>query len=248
MQMSADTGLSSIVAREAIHDLRNLFGIVASARHLLGDDPSAERRTRLLDAIESAAVRGGRLTTGLLASPAPKPPCRTIDANAAILELRAMIEALIGAGIRLRIDLAPDRMPIRADLGGFEAAVLELVTNARCACGIGDRLLIRTRLVRGRLWLSIADTGGGMDAIERRRALRDALPAGAHGSGIGRVRQFARSIHGSFRLRSRAGRGTVATLILPTVLKLAGEKPVARPSGRPPRKETCHEDRQSSAA
>ncbi len=45
-------------SRESIHDLRNLFGVVASARHMLDDGPPAERRALLLDAIEDARQQG----------------------------------------------------------------------------------------------------------------------------------------------------------------------------------------------
>ena len=61
---------AQITERENIHDLRNLFGIVSSASHLLERDPPPDRRAMLLDALSQAARRGGVLTTALLAKEA----------------------------------------------------------------------------------------------------------------------------------------------------------------------------------
>ncbi|MBC7667961.1 MAG: hypothetical protein H7236_05755 [Gemmatimonadaceae bacterium] len=53
--------------RETIHDLRNLFTVIVSARRLLGRDRTSPRGEDLLAAIEDAAFRGSQLTTNLLA-------------------------------------------------------------------------------------------------------------------------------------------------------------------------------------
>ncbi len=53
--------------RETVHDLRNLFTVIVSARRLLSKDRASERSEDLLAAIEDAAFRGSQLTTNLLA-------------------------------------------------------------------------------------------------------------------------------------------------------------------------------------
>ncbi|MFD1960513.1 hypothetical protein ACFSHP_18750 [Novosphingobium panipatense] len=66
-----------------------------------------------------------------------------------------------------------------------------------------------------RLWVTVADTGKGMSPPERTAVLD-----GAHDTGLGQIRHFARSCHARFRLRSAVGRGTVAVLMIPLVLNV----------------------------
>ncbi len=96
----------------------------------------------------------------------------------------------------------------------------------------------------------VADTGCGMGAFELERALRGPAVPSASGTGIGRILHFARTNHGRLRIRSRKGRGTVAFLNLPLVLKTACAEPaVASPIRRGPTpEETEHEKRQPIAA
>jgi signal transduction histidine kinase len=232
--------------RETIHDLRNLFGIVASARHLLGDDSCIARRDDLLDAIEGAATRGGLLTTQLLGSVGSAET--VFDIVHHLRALKPMLRAIAGSRIKVRFDLMSHPSPVKIDPEALEAAVLELVTNARAACDTSGTIVIRTRPIRERLWLCVADDGCGMDKAKLAHCLADKAP-GAHGTGVGRVRQFARAAHGSFHVRSRKGHGTVVCLNLPTVAPAAVDEP-AVPHERllPPSKETDHEDRQPIAA
>ncbi len=128
---SASIG-SSPSHREVIHDLRNLFGVVAAAKHLLAKRPEEGKRTFLLDALEGAALRGGQLTTELLAS-SPSSQLQIIDLNMRIMGLEPMIRALLGSDAALDLDLCEDCLSVRANQAGLDAAILELVANARAA-------------------------------------------------------------------------------------------------------------------
>lgn len=239
--------VSSPSHREVIHDLRNLFGVVAAAKHLLAERPTDSKRTFLLDALEGAALRGGQLTTELLASH-PYGQLQIVDLNMRIVGLEPMIRALLGTNATLDLDLCEGSLPVRVDQAVLDAAILELVANARAALLASGRIRIRTRSVDRRAWVVIADNGRGMDrAIVKRSAYEGG--SGANGTGLGRVRNFLRAAHGRLDIRSREMRGTVVCMNLPMVLSAALGEPIA-PNGRmsPQDKESNCEKRQSTAA
>lgn len=204
--------------REIVHDLRNLFGVVASAGHLLEDDPQGIRRTRLLEAIEDAASRGSQLTTALLASAEPRPRVR-IDVNARIASLEPMMHALAGRAA-VHFERSPIPLPARLDAAGLDAAVLELVANARNALAAWNQVIVRARPAGKRIWLTVADDGDGMTAAELAEALRGR--GAARGNGLARVAEFVRNAHGRMRIRTRKGTGTAVTISLPMILGMAG--------------------------
>lgn len=247
MEPSSASTASSLSHREVIHDLRNLFGVVAAAKHLLAKRPADGKRTFILDALEGAALRGGQLTTELLASSAPGQQ-RIVDLNAHILGLEPMIRALLGGDTAYKLDLYQGCLPVRVNQAGLEGAILELVANARAALAVHGRITVRTRLVGNRIWLGVADNGRGMSPIMLERAMRGGN-GGANGTGLNRVRTFLREAHGRFHIRSREQRGTMVCMNLPMVLSAALGEPIA-PSGRmsPSDKESKHENRQPATA
>jgi signal transduction histidine kinase len=206
--------------RDRAHDLRNLFGVIASARHMLADGPDKTRQTALLDAIEDAAVRGAALTTRLLVDSRDGPDghVERLDLAARLRLLEPLLRSIIDADHRLRIEIDQTPAIVRAASDRFDHVVLELVANARNALTRSGTIHIRLKSRGGKIRLLVADTGCGMTA-EARRALRTAAPtAGAHGTGFQQIRRFARDAHGKLSLRSTAGRGTVVLLELPALL------------------------------
>lgn len=239
----------AITNRESIHDLRNLFGVVASAGHMLEDALPAERRTLLLDAIEDAALRGGRLTTDLLMQGDPARTTDVVDVTHHLAALNPLICALAGRHVEVRMGLCVERLPVRLDPAGLDAAILELVANARAALLSPGTILIRAKRIGTRALLIVADTGRGMSEAELARALRGCDAPSATGTGLGRVRGFAWSARARLRIRSREGRGTVVSLNLPLVLKLASVEPAVPPVRRNhSAEETGHEKRQPVTA
>lgn len=215
------------VERGLIHDLRNLFGVVASAKHMLEDRPPDDRRATLLAAIEDAAQRGSQLTSRLL-TPATASDPSLIDISNHLLLLMPMVGAMAGGRVSVRFDLATAKSLVEVVPGLFEATILELVANASAALQGAGHILIRTRLRGPRFRVTIVDDGVGMDRARVEQALSDHRRPGVRGTGLGRVRHFARLSHGHLRLRSRPGRGTIVTLVLPTVLHVPADMSAGR--------------------
>jgi signal transduction histidine kinase len=92
---------------------------------------------------------------------------------------------------------------------------LELVRNARAVIAGKGAITVRARALGARIWLTVADTGRGMNPLALQGALHAFKTASAHGTGLGRVQHLAKQAGGHVRIRSRAGQGAVISIILP---------------------------------
>lgn len=202
----------------SIDDLRDLFGSACSAKHLLAGHPAKVRRLALRQAVEGAAIRRRDFGT----TPTAMQDRRTaslnrIDLNYQIMGLEPMIGALAVQSVEF--DLCDDFLPVRVDVIAMDAALFELLANGRGAGATS--ITIRTRRAGRRVWLIIADNGCGMAPATLARVCRCEDHARADVTGLCRVRQLAHEAHGAFRVRGRSGVGTVVSICLPAVLKLA---------------------------
>ncbi|WP_176943688.1 ATP-binding protein [Sphingomonas sp. YR710] len=216
---------------------------------MLEDRPAEETHAVLLDAIEDAARRGGQLTTVLLAHSGDVAGMETIDISNHLLVLAPMIRALAGRHVDVKFELSSRPTPARLSPGLFEAVILELVANARSALHKPGRIIIRTRRMGAQVVVIIADNGVGCEPGEPSDSILSSVSTGANGTGLGRVRRFAKLSHGVFRLRSRPGRGSCALIRLPAVLKMAVDRCCCLPAAQPASKEEYqHEKRQPITA
>ena len=102
-----------------------------------------------MTAIKRAGERAAELVRQLLAfgrkqelRPAP------LDLNHLVLDLRKLLERLIGEDVRLETPTAEGPIAVRADRGQLEQVLLNLATNARDAMPDGGTLTIETQRVQ----------------------------------------------------------------------------------------------------
>ena len=119
------------------------------------------------------------------------------------------------------------RLPfLMADATQLEQAFLNLILNAVQAMPKGGRLTVATRAVARpgaaskltHVAVEFADTGEGMTPAQRQRAFTSLLGStkpGGTGLGLAIVRRVVETHRGSFKIRSRVGRGTTMTVLLP---------------------------------
>ena len=105
-------------------------------------------------------------------------------------------------------------------------ALLNLIENALQAAGSEPRLKVHAYVRAASLRICISDNGSGIDAVTLRRLGEPFFTTKATGTGLGLavVKSVARAHSGSFELRSRLGRGTCATVVLP-LLPLSPTEP-----------------------
>ncbi|PRB80426.1 PAS domain-containing sensor histidine kinase [Pseudomonas sp. MYb185] len=145
-------------------------------------------------------------------------------AQALFADLQQQAETLIdeaGAVCRWE-DQVPAGVQLQCNQETLVGAMLNLIDNAIQAGAPVARLKVVQRLQEGRLSLSVVDGGRGMTPAELAKIGEPFYTTRDQGTGLGVsvVKSVAQAHGGAFLLRSRAGRGTWAELVLP-VLPLA---------------------------
>ena len=122
-------------------------------------------------------------------------------------------------GLNVRWQCEVERGELLCNRDTLVGAVLNLIENAIQAAGSGARLKVHLFSRGSSLRLCISDSGAGIDAQTLARLGEPFFTTKTTGTGLGLavVKAVARAHHGELQLRSRLGRGTCATLILPLV-------------------------------
>ena len=227
------------------HDFNNLLAPIIAGLDALKDlAPVGARESRLLDAAVQSAERARGLVRRLLAF-ARRQTLRAgpVDVAELAIGARDVMAAALGPRIELAIEVEGSLPPALADRGQLEMVLLNLAVNARDAMPDGGRLTIRASLetdaaaMRGAalnpgpyLRLSVRDSGLGMDAATRRRAVEPFFTTKeiGHGTGLGlsMAHGLAQQLGGGLSITSAPGAGTTVDLWLP----VCEERPIELPA------------------
>ena len=122
-------------------------------------------------------------------------------------------------GMNVRWQCEVERGELLCNRDTLVGAVLNLIENAMQAAGSSVRLKVHLYSRGTSLRLCISDNGAGIDAQTLARLGEPFFTTKTTGTGLGLavVKAVARAHHGELQLRSRPGRGTCATLILPLI-------------------------------
>lgn len=214
------------------HDFRNILGVIESGLRMAedsGDD--AAKRSACLAAAHDGVARGLRMTARLLAfaNRQERPPGPQ-NLNALLRNLEQFLKYGAGPGIRIILRLAPDLPACLIDPPQFNAAILNLVVNARDAMPGGGEIDIGTVPVVRALpsdpgadhetfvRVRVQDTGQGMPLEVMRRIFDPYFTTkGESGTGLGvpQVCAFVKTAGGFVSIDSRVGEGTSFDLFFP---------------------------------
>ena len=147
-----------------------------------------------------------------------------IDLAAATVELASVFRSAIEkAGLRLVVECPPLPEEVYVDREMWEKIVLNLLSNAFKFTFEGE-IKVSLCLRRGRVELSVSDTGAGIPEAElphiferfhRVRATHSRTHEGT-GIGLSLVQELARIHGGAVQVRSVEGHGATFTVIIPT--------------------------------
>jgi signal transduction histidine kinase len=219
------------------HEFNNLLSVVLGNLELLGNPKNLLRSQQLSRRARNAAERGARLTSSLLAFARQQMlQTEVIGLNADLGELLPALKRNIGKAIEVELVLDPALCLCNADRGSLEAALSNLVSNARESMPKGGKLTITTRNTNLTAFdlsdnteatpgafvaVAVCDTGCGMDDEVKGRAFEPFFTTRKVGAGSGlglsQVFGFVRQAGGHVTLDSELGRGTTVTLFLPQV-------------------------------
>jgi CheY-like chemotaxis protein/nitrogen-specific signal transduction histidine kinase len=235
------------------HDFNNLLTAIIGSLDMIQKRPEdAERRERLLAAALTAARRGEGLNKQLLGF-ARRQAVNTefVCPDAFIADLKPLLEGAIGDVVRLRLDLRAAELGTCVDPAQFEAALLNLVVNARDAMPAGGDAVVSTALSDaadverlglppGRyLSVQVRDTGVGMTQDVLAQVFEPFFTTKEVGKGTGlglsQVYGFARQSGGGADVASTPGEGATVTMFLPLAepAKRGAAEVAAEPASRP---------------
>jgi signal transduction histidine kinase len=194
------------------HDFNNLLLVIDGYSEFLASSLTDAKQRHFAEEIRSAGQRAAALTHQLLAfSRRQVLQPQVLDLNEAVRGMDAMLRRLIGAGVRVELDLDPALRPIEADPSQVSQVLLNLAVNARDAMAGAGRLEISTRNDGADVVLDVADTGVGMDEETRRRIFEPFFTTKEVGQGTGlglsTVYGIVTQSGGSVDVRSAPGRG-----------------------------------------
>jgi two-component system NtrC family sensor kinase len=125
------------------HDFNNLLTIISANLELADRQHDLSTIRRMMRSIRYATDRAVALTRQLLTfSRRHVLNARTVDLNGVLERTRMLVEHAVPESVALEFTLAPDPCPVRIDVSEFEAAVLNVVANARDAMPNGGRLAL----------------------------------------------------------------------------------------------------------
>jgi signal transduction histidine kinase/CheY-like chemotaxis protein len=219
------------VAGGMAHDFNNVLSVVLSYGYALREE-LVERglATGDVDEILSASERAARLTRQLLAFNRATPVAAVrLDLRAVALEMRSMLQRLVGEHIRVELALPDDPVVIEAELTQIEQVLLNLAANARDAMPEGGRLALRIEAVAhpgdealpagDYAAVTVTDTGLGMDAPTLARVFEPFFTTKevGHGTGLGlaTVHAQVRRLRGKVTVESTPGRGATFRILIP---------------------------------
>ncbi|WP_434030688.1 two-component system sensor histidine kinase NtrB [[Pseudomonas] boreopolis] len=214
------------------HDFNNVLAVIVNSLDLLAKKERDERKSLLINAAAEAAQRGSHLSHQLLAFTRGQHlrPAQ-YDVNELIRNSFELFRRAAGDAVRCTLELAERVPPVMVDRTQLEAAVMNLVANARDASPAGH-VVVRTRVARldrlrhsqacpdrDYVCVSVADDGPGMPEEIRLRAMEPFFTTKdvGKGSGLGlsQVFGFASQSGGFAEIDSLPDAGTTVTMFIP---------------------------------
>ncbi len=199
------------------HDLNNLLSVVMMVSAAAREASPGDLELLLAD-LESAAQSGAALAQRLLTTSVEGMQRLHVDPSDALRAAAQLALRAAPAAVRVATSLPASLPTVAVDPTELERVVLNLATNAIDAMPEGGDMAIEARHGDDEVRVTVSDTGTGMSAEIRARAVEPLFTTKPHGNGFGLALAYAlcERAGGSLDLQSELGAGTTITLHLPT--------------------------------
>jgi signal transduction histidine kinase len=223
------------------HDFNNLLTIIMGNLEIADrtisswNDGAREKLARVIASAAGGAQRAATLTHRLLAFARRQPlDPKTTNVNQLLLGMSDFFKRTLGENIDLEIVGGAGVWQVEVDPGQMEAAVLNLVVNAKDAMNDEGKLTIETSNafidesysqqnagmpVGQYVQVSVTDNGPGMSKEVQQKAFDPFFttkePGQGTGLGLSQVYGFVKQSGGHVKIYSEVGEGTTIRLYLP---------------------------------
>jgi PAS domain S-box-containing protein len=207
------------------HEIRNPLNAAVLELHLLArgierlpDAAAREPMRRRVEIVEAEIKRLERLLTDFLELARPRAPQREPVELARVAEgvLELEAEAIHAHRVQVARDLSPSLFAL-GDVEKLKQVALNLVVNSLDAMPDGGTLRAIVGGDANDVWLSIADTGPGIDATILAEIFDPFFTTKAAGTGLGLaiVRKIVDQHQGRVLVDTKKGAGTTVRVVLP---------------------------------
>ncbi len=210
------------------HDFNNLMQAVLSHTQLvLAHSYEPDQVRTWARKIQERIAHGASITRQLLIfSRREVAKVELLDLNEVVRSTSGFLHHLIRENVTVQLDLASSPLPIEADRGQLEQAVMNLAANASEAMPNGGRLTFETGVAEnGDAQLVVRDTGRGIPEEVRDRIFEPFFSTkhASEGAGLGLavVHGIVSEHGGRIEVESDLGKGTTFRITLPR--KVSGE-------------------------
>ena len=222
-RFSAVTLLAAGVAHEIGNPLNSLDIqlqlIERNLRKGATDESGMEKLRESVGVARAEVSRLDQIISRFLKAVRPTPlETSPADLNVLVLEsvdfLRKEIE---DRGIIVETFPGKNLPPVTLDRDQIRQALYNVIRNSFQAMGSKGQLRVVTGCDDSHVWVSIGDTGGGIDPALADRIFQPYVTTKSDGSGLGLhvVQRIVRAHGGEIDLRSAAGKGLLFTIRLP---------------------------------
>lgn len=227
-QVEATSMAKTRLFAAAIHDLRQPLQALILFTDALSEDEADPVRLQRIEQIRRSVDSLDRLFTGLLDltqidAGRMLPECRDLALEPLLDEVRHSFQAVAQAQ-GLRLVVRHTRARVHGDCMMLTRILNNLVCNALRHTQVGG-VVVGTRHHEGGIRIDVCDTGIGIAPQHQSRVFSEfykvrASGSGTQGEGLGlglaTVQRLADLQGATVRLRSRPGRGTVVSVLLPS--------------------------------
>lgn len=200
-----------------LHDLKNLAGklsLVAQNAQVHGSSPAFQRSA--MRAVSSTVEQMTQLITKLSLKPVQSQNQSLVDVNGVLQEIVEQIKDESRLPIILSLESVPRVVAAREQLS---QVLLNIILNARQACGQGDVISVASSVASGLVTVAISDKGPGIPEAQLRTLFLPFQTTKREGLGIGlyQCKRMIEANGGTILVQSRPGEGTTVRIQLPVV-------------------------------
>jgi signal transduction histidine kinase len=212
-----------ILSAGVAHEIRNPLTIILHGIELLGESiPPGSAQHETVSGIRKAVVRAEKIIKGLLSfSLHPSSGQERLDVISLVQEaLLGLSQQREFQNIQTEMEFASDLPEIRGEGGQLRQALQNILANAIESMPDGGKLKIFCRRMAPDLvWITVADSGTGIDGAELGRVLDPFYTTKQKSGNVGLGLSISKGIievhGGSLRIESAPGEGTTVNVMLP---------------------------------